>query len=306
MIAKPELKRLFIVIIGWFLLFPAFGQTSFSRGEALFVQNKPQEALVFLEAAVNEDPAHVRAFIYLGIAYEQLDRVDEAIATYRKILPRGGSETARIAFNLGNAYLSQGNHLLAVQSYTQALVADPTYSAALLNRANTQIRLRAFEEAIADYQDYISLEPRSAQRSRIEQLIMFIREEQVVEERRIREEQAAEERRIVEERAAEEQRRIAEEIRIQEERVAEERRKQEEQAAEEQRRIAEELRIQEERAAEEQRRIAAEETARLEAERRQRLLEEVAASLHAAAEGSKGLSAGNENIEGYDGEFELE
>jgi lipopolysaccharide biosynthesis regulator YciM len=299
MIVIPELKLLLIVIIGWFSLFPAYGQTSFSRGEALFVQNKPQEALVFLEAAVNEDPAHVRAFIYLGIAYEQLNRVDEAIATYRKILPRGGSETASIAFNLGNAYLSQGNHPLAVQSYTQALVADPTYSAALLNRANTRIRLRAFEEAIADYQDYISLEPRSAQRSKIEQLIVFIREEQVAEERRIQEERVAEERRIQEER-------VAEERRIQEERIAEERRIVEEQAAAEQRRIAEERRIQEERAAEEQRRIAAEETARLEAERRQRLLEEVAASLHAAAEGSRGLSAGNETVEGYNGEFELE
>ena len=56
----------------------------------------------------------------------------------------------------------------------------------------------------------------------------------------------------------------------------------------------------------ERRRLVAEEVARLEAERRQRLLDEVSASLHGAAGASQGLSSGAENVEGYEGEFELE
>jgi hypothetical protein len=43
-----------------------------------------------------------------------------------------------------------------------------------------------------------------------------------------------------------------------------------------------------------------------EAERRQRLLEEVAASLQSSAEETQGLSSGSEDVQGYDGEFELE
>jgi tetratricopeptide (TPR) repeat protein len=295
------------------MTFPAYGQNSFTRGEALFVQNKPQEALIFLEAAVIEDPAHVRAFLYLGIAYQQLNRIDDAINTYRRILPRGGAETARIAFNLGNAYLSKGNQPSAVQSYSQALSADPGYSSALLNRANAQIQMGSLKEAVTDYENYLLLEPMTSQRANIEELIALIRAEQLVEEQRRQEEEAkaelarqeaiaAEERRIAEEKAAEEQR-------IAEEKAAEERRIAEEAAAAEQRRIAAEeaeRRRQEEAAAAEQRRIAAAEAARQEAERRQRLLDEVAAALQAAAEDSRGLSAGNEGIQGYDGEFVLE
>jgi tetratricopeptide (TPR) repeat protein len=56
----------------------------------------------------------------------------------------------------------------------------------------------------------------------------------------------------------------------------------------------------------ERKRLVEEEIARLEAERKQRLLDEVTASLQGAAGASKGLSTGAEDIEGYEGEFELE
>jgi tetratricopeptide (TPR) repeat protein len=214
-----------------------FSQSAFTRGEELFMQNKPQEALPFLESAVAEDPAHVQAFLYLGIVYQQLDRLDDAIAAYRNILPKGGKETARIAYNLGNVYFAKGNAEFAGQYYTQAIEADPSWSAAFLNRANARIKTGALKEALGDYEQYLVLEPSSAQRSRIEALITFIRGEFAAEERR---------------------------------------------------------------------RIQAEEAARVELDRKKRLLEEVSASLQAAAEDSKGLSAAVEDIQGYEGEFELE
>jgi len=64
--------------------------------------------------------------------------------------------------------------------------------------------------------------------------------------------------------------------------------------------------IKSEQAEAERKRLVAEEVARLEAERKQRLLDEVSASLQGAAGASKGLSTGAEDIEGYEGEFELE
>jgi tetratricopeptide (TPR) repeat protein len=224
-----------------FLFFASRGvlgaQNAFAKGEELFMQNKPGEALEFLEAAAAEDPAHVQAFLYLGIAYQQLDRPDDAIAAYRKILPRAGAETARVAYNLGNAYFAKGSASFARQYYSQAIEADSAYASAYLNRANTLIKTGDLKEAIGDYESYLTLEPRSAKRPQIEKLIAFIRDEFAAEERR---------------------------------------------------------------------RILAEEAARLEAERRQRLLDEVSASLQAAADESESLSAGTEDVQGYDGEFELE
>ncbi|MCL2880594.1 MAG: hypothetical protein FWF29_10135, partial [Treponema sp.] len=58
---------LIVVIIG-----SVFGQSNFSRGEELFMQNKPSDAQVYLENSIADDPANVQAFLYLGITYEQL------------------------------------------------------------------------------------------------------------------------------------------------------------------------------------------------------------------------------------------
>jgi tetratricopeptide (TPR) repeat protein len=234
---KHILLKFVISGMVFFAAFPAVSQSNFNRGEELFMLNKPQEALVFLENAVAEDPAHVTAFYYLGMVYQQLGRIDEAIAVYRKILPRAGNETARVAYNLGNVYYMKGNISFAEQFYSQALEADPVFSPAYLNRANARIKNGSLKEAVVDYELYLSLEPTSPKKPEIQRLIAFIREEFAAGERR---------------------------------------------------------------------KLLAEEAARAEAERRQRLLEEVSASLQSAAEDSQGLSSGAEDVLGYEGEFELE
>ncbi|MDR1239220.1 MAG: tetratricopeptide repeat protein [Treponema sp.] len=185
---------------------PGFGQNNFTQGEALFMQNRPQEALAFLELAAAEDPAHITTFQYLGRVYEQLGRLDEAIAAYRKILPRAGTETARIAFNLGNAYFMKGNTAFAEQFYTQALEEDPVFAPACLNRANTRVKTGSLRDAAADYERYLILEPRSPKRPEVERMIVFIREEFAAEERRKL--MAEEEARA----AAERRRRLLEEV----------------------------------------------------------------------------------------------
>jgi tetratricopeptide (TPR) repeat protein len=239
--------------------------------------NKPQEALGFLEGVLSQDPAHVKASLYLGIVYQQMDRPDDAIAIYRKILPRAGNEAARVAFNLGNIYFRLEQDEYAEDFYTQAVTLDPAYGPAYLNRANLRVKKGELAEALPDYDLYLVLEPRSAQRSRIEQLCALIRGEFA----------AAERRRVFAEEEAERQRI----------RAAEEAERQRVLAAEE----AERRRILAEEEAERQRILAEEAEAR-----RQALLREVAASLQSAAEETRGSSAGTEEVLGYDGEFELE
>jgi tetratricopeptide (TPR) repeat protein len=214
-----------------------WGQNSFSYGEELFMNNKPNDALKFLEAAVVEDPAFVKAYLYLGIVYMQLRRADDAIAIYRKILPRAGNDTALIAYNLGNAYFVKGQVNFAQQYYSQAIDMDGNFASAYLNRANTFIRSGALNDAIPDYRQFLMLEPQSPKKAQIERLITFIQDEMAAEERR---------------------------------------------------------------------RILAEEMARQEEERRRQFLNDVAASLQAASTDTQGVSAGAEDVLGYEGEFELE
>jgi tetratricopeptide (TPR) repeat protein len=171
---------------------PLEAQTSYARGEELFMQNKPQEALKYLESATAEDSAHVQAFLYLGIAYLQVNRADDAIAAYKQILPRGGTETARIAYNLGNAYFIKGSPALACEYYSQAIDTNPAYAAAYLNRANSLVKSGELAKALTDYEEYLSREPRSPKREQIVRLTTFIREEfAAAERRRIMAEEAA-------------------------------------------------------------------------------------------------------------------
>ncbi|GHT72907.1 hypothetical protein FACS1894124_0360 [Spirochaetia bacterium] len=226
-----------VFIILAFLPLSGFAQNSFARGEELFMQNRPKDALPVLEEAALEDPANLKTFLYLATVYLQLDRPDDAIAVYLKILPRGGNETPRIAYNIGNAYFGKGNAAMAVKYYTEAIIADPSYASAYLNRANVRLRGGEMKDAVADYQYYLTLEPRSAKRPQVEGLLAFIAEEAASAERA---------------------------------------------------------------------RILAEAQAKAEAERKQRLLEEVSASLQAASEATQGLSAGSERVMIDEGEFELE
>jgi tetratricopeptide (TPR) repeat protein len=186
-------KKAFLALVIVYMSFgTVYGQSSFTQGEELFLRNKPQDALVFLESAVSENPGNVRAYLYLGIAYQQLNRLDEAIVLYRQLLPQAGPDTALIAYNLGNAYYAKGNITMAEDFYTQALEANPAYASAYLNRGNARLTRQALQDAIYDYEAYLTFQPGSAQRSRIEQLISVIRSEfAAIERRRIQAEAQA-------------------------------------------------------------------------------------------------------------------
>ncbi|MDR0444214.1 MAG: tetratricopeptide repeat protein [Treponema sp.] len=148
------------------------------------MQNKPSEALIFLENAVAENPAHVAAYLYLGVVYEQLEKADEAIAVYRRILPGAGNLSANVANNLGNVYFQKGNNEMAEQYYSQAVESNSVFALAYLGRANTRIRKGDLRNAVSDYEQYLALEPRTPQRPRIEQVVALIRAEFAAEERK--------------------------------------------------------------------------------------------------------------------------
>jgi tetratricopeptide (TPR) repeat protein len=188
------------IFIGLLMIFSVlcFGQTNFARGEELLMQNQPALALDFLLRALAEDPANTVTYLYLGIVYEQLNRMDEAIAIYRRVLPIAGNLSANVANNLGNVYFLRGNIDLAEQFYSQAIDFNSVFSKAYLGRANTRIRAGNLNNAVSDYEFYLKLEPQSFQRDNIERVISLIHADFAAQEMR----------RLI---AEEENRRVAEE-----------------------------------------------------------------------------------------------
>ncbi len=166
------------------------------RGVALFMADKPQEAVAVLEMAAKEPGADEKILLYLGIAYQQLGRWDEAIATFRKGLSSTAVYRHQFLFNIANSFFAQGRNAFAIDYYDQAIAARENYAAAYLNRANTRMRLGDQNGAVSDYSLYLGMEPTSAQAESIRALINLLGAK------------AAEAERI---RALEEARRIAEE-----------------------------------------------------------------------------------------------
>lgn len=156
----------------------------FTKAEDSFLRNKPREAIPLLETIIAEDPANIKAALYLGVAYQQVNRLDDAIALYKKLLNRSDVDVAQVAFNLGNIYFMKGSAAFAEEYYTLAIQKNESFSSAYLNRANARIKTGNLSEALKDYTNYVSLEPASPKRPQIEQLMALIQEQFAAEERK--------------------------------------------------------------------------------------------------------------------------
>lgn len=168
---QAAMARLFL-LAALFLQVSALGATELSdRGIRLFMENKPMEAAPVLELAAREEGADERLYLYLGIAYQQQGKWDEAVAAFRKGLRPASPYTHQFLFNIANSFYAQGRSSFALEYYDQAIRAKPDYSGAYLNRANAKMKLGDHPGAVSDYSMYLGLEPSSPQAGEIRRLI---------------------------------------------------------------------------------------------------------------------------------------
>ena len=289
------MKKKFIFIVLIFFSAAIFAQTvgdnssanfsdnssDFLRGEELFKQNKAQDSLEFLKRACASQK-FPKAYIYLSLAYFQLGDYQNSLAVCEQGMNVSGTDKKVLSYNAGNTCFVMGDYENAEKWYSLAISANSLYSNPVLNRANTRLKLGKIQESIADYKRFLELEPNDKQRPQIEKLLSLLDDELV---------RLAEEENM---RKAEEERLKAEEARIAEQRALEEAKRKEEERIAAEKLAAEQaaLRAEQERLAEE------------EAERRRKLLEDVASSLQNTQ--TENMSAGAEGTFDYGYETELE
>lgn len=149
----------------------AAAEGRFDEGERLFRADKPAEAAPVLEKAVLQPGSDERAWLYLALSYQQLGRLDEASAVLRKGLGQALRFKALFYFDLGNIFVLQGKNSFAADMFTQAIGVDGSLAPAFLNRANALLAVKDYPGAKGDYLRYLELEPGSAQRASIEELV---------------------------------------------------------------------------------------------------------------------------------------
>lgn len=163
------------------------------------MENKPEDAITWLELALTEDSENNKIYNYLGIAYEQIGEYKKAIDTYNRGLSYAGDLKSVFFTNIGNNLGLLGDYDSAINYYTQAM--EFGYNGdALRNRAGEYLRKQLYDGALADYKLYMSMETAPYQGDEIKKIIDLLEHKldeiamQKIEEERKRLEEEARQR----------------------------------------------------------------------------------------------------------------
>lgn len=140
-------------------------QTLYYLGRAKYNENRFEEAAAIFEECLKRDPNNVRAKDNLGLSYEGLGRMDEAIAAYRQAIAwqvQSPSKNPGPLINLGAA-LTQNNHAdEAVPYLLEAVGLAPADVKAHRELGKAYLRLDRLKEAQAQLEMVVELAPQNA------------------------------------------------------------------------------------------------------------------------------------------------
>jgi tetratricopeptide (TPR) repeat protein len=128
------------------------------KGKALLQENKPQEALPFLNKAIEKNTGLAEAFNTRGVAYLELKRFQEAQLDFEQAI-QIASKDYKPHYNLGRLYMTQGEANLALVAFDKALSLEQQQADLHFDRGNAHFQLGHFGKALADYTAATRLKP---------------------------------------------------------------------------------------------------------------------------------------------------
>ena len=178
-VCRISVRRLMPIIV--YLVTAAasgFTEDALAQGKRLLLDNQPDKALPLFYQASSEGQNDPKINLYLGICYINLGKYAEAEQQLLAGKSKDTSGAYLYSYNLGNVYFLQSRFTEAEEAYTAALSARRAYPPAVLNRANTYIKLENHPQALEDYKFYLNLEPAASQRQAIQRMISLLESEQ--------------------------------------------------------------------------------------------------------------------------------
>src|SRR5947209_8744509 len=140
---------------------PGFAEAHYNYGLALKNQEKVQEAVEELRAAVRLSPDNPKYLLALGVGLAAVDK-REAVEVLRKALQHGPDDTTG-HYNLGLALAAAGEDTSAVQEFKRALELNPAHSQALRALGVTLLHAGQLEESAATLQSALNAAPSDAE-----------------------------------------------------------------------------------------------------------------------------------------------
>lgn len=128
----------------------------FRRGFDLYQAGRSEEAIAAFRASIAVKPS-AEAFYNLGLAYEQLEQHDNAIAAFGQALQLDKSD-AQAWLGLGDAYYNSEKMDEAIIAYRQSLMLDPNNKIAWNYLGDAYQTGGRYREAIDAYQKALRLD----------------------------------------------------------------------------------------------------------------------------------------------------
>lgn len=173
---KIKVRPSLVLILIFFTILYTYGEgpvSSLSTGKRLFMENKPEDAIIWLELALGEDTGNKHIYNFLGIAYEQTGKNQKAIDIYNRGLDYAGNLESQFLTNIANNMVILGNYDSAINLYSKAMISGYNGDA-LRNRAGEYLRKQLYDEALLDYKEYIAMEVDPYQGEEIKKLINLL------------------------------------------------------------------------------------------------------------------------------------
>jgi tetratricopeptide (TPR) repeat protein len=128
------------------------------KGYALYRLGKLEEAITCYERVVELDPTNENAWNNIGAHLERIGKIEEALAHYERAAQIAPA-FAQPWVNKGNVYLHLGQLDEALASFNRALDLDSTLAEVYANRGLIYTKLQQHEKALADFTQYIQRRP---------------------------------------------------------------------------------------------------------------------------------------------------
>jgi tetratricopeptide (TPR) repeat protein len=143
-------------------LFPHNADFFANRGLALQQLQQLEAAVAHYNKAIALNPKHVGACSNRGMALHRLGQLDAALASYDQAVALNPGVAEFHVFR-GNVLQAMQRHEAAIASYDQATTLRPDHAQACFNRGFSQQALRRWDAALASYDRAIAIHPAYAE-----------------------------------------------------------------------------------------------------------------------------------------------
>jgi tetratricopeptide (TPR) repeat protein len=130
----------------------------FFKGNAFFSTEQYDSSIAEFRRAVEMDEDYSKAYVNLGIVYDQTGKRQNARSAYGQAI-RVNPDDVLAYCHLGYNYYSSGDHARAMEYYTKALEIDPNSAQAHYNLGLAFAEAKIFKEALVEWRRVIELDP---------------------------------------------------------------------------------------------------------------------------------------------------